>query len=503
VALPHRLSETRPSTTMTSSILLPRSLPAAQGVSASGILEFLQAIKAENLELHSLIIVRHGHVVAEGQWTPYRAGVPHTFYSLSKSFASTAAGFAVAEGLISVSDKVISFFPDKLPAEISKNLAAMTIKDLLTMTTGHDQCATVAFRNATDGDWTRGFLAQPVEFEPGTHFVYNSGATYLVAAIVEKVTGQSLTAYLAPRLFDPLGIAERYWELAPNGVAIGGWGFYGTTETIAKFGLMYLNDGVFQGRRVLPDGWVAEATSWQVSNGTDPENDWHQGYGYQFWRCRHGAYRGDGALGQYCVVMPEQDMVVGITSGLNNMGAVLNLIWKHLLTAALNSTVSGDDQVALDQHLASLEITRPAGSGNSELEGALFERDYYFTDENPSVESLRFEGDAEAITVTIHAGGQSHIVRAGRGRWLAGTTTLKLDILKPHPEIPDYVVGACAAWDGEKLGLRIAYLETPFSALVTVTFDGAKATVHVTKSVAFGPMLDWTGVGVASAGVTV
>ncbi|MBC7808885.1 MAG: serine hydrolase, partial [Akkermansiaceae bacterium] len=299
---------------------LSRSTPEAQGIASSAIGAFLDAVVRDGQELHSVMILRRGAVVAEGWWSPYGPEHPHMLYSLSKSFTATAAGLAIAEGKLSLDDRVVSFFPDDVPSEISANLAAMRVRDLLSMSSGHNEEPPIR-HNPTE-NWARAFLAHPVTHEPGTHFVYSSSATYMISAIVQKTTGQDLLEYLGPRLFAPLGIVDPTWERCPRGIPVGGWGLSIRTEDIAAFGELYRNDGVWNGERLLPAGWVATATAKHVSNGNDPGNDWNQGYGFQFWRCRHGAYRGDGAFGQYCVVLPEQEAVVAITSRVNDMGAV-------------------------------------------------------------------------------------------------------------------------------------------------------------------------------------
>jgi CubicO group peptidase (beta-lactamase class C family) len=248
-------------------------------------------------------------------------------YSLSKSFTSTAVGLAVAEGKLSVDDEVLKFFPDDAPADPSANLKSMRVSDLLRMNTGHQ----AEPPRKPDEVWTKVFLAHPVPFKPGTHFLYNTSATYMQSAIVQKVTGQTVLDYLTPRLFEPLGIDGPTWEKSPQGISTGGYGLSVRTEDIAKFGQLYLQKGKWQGKQLVPEAWIDAATARQTSNGSNPNSDWDQGYGYQFWRCRHGAYRGDGAFGQYCVVLPEQDAVIAITSGLRDMQAVLNLVWDKLL----------------------------------------------------------------------------------------------------------------------------------------------------------------------------
>ncbi len=276
---------------------LPRSTPESQGIASQAILQFIDKADREADSLHSFMLVRHGHVVAEGWWTPYDAKSKHELYSLSKSFTSTAVGLAVAEGKLSVEDRVVSFFPDDVPSDASENLKAMRVRDLLTMSTGHTSEA----RLGPNAIWTKAFLAQPVVHTPGEHFMYNTPATYMLSAIVQKQTGQTVLDYLKPRLFEPLGIEEPTWGNSPQGVSLGGYGLNVRTEDIAKFGQLYLQKGMWNGKQLIPAEWIEAATSRQVSNGQDAKSDWAQGYGYQFWRCRGGHYRGDGAFGQYCV----------------------------------------------------------------------------------------------------------------------------------------------------------------------------------------------------------
>ena len=197
-----------------------------------------------------------------------------------------------------------------------------------------------------ESSWARGILAESVVHQPGTHFLYNTGGTYLLSAIVQKVTGSNLLDYLQPRLFTPLGIENPSWEFNPDGVVTGGFGLNITTNELARFGQLYLQKGVWQGKQLLPAGWVEEASASHVSNGTNPTSDWAQGYGYQFWRCQHGAYRGDGAFGQYCVIMPEQDAVLVITAALPDMQLPLNAVWKHLLPAMQSEALPANPSAA-------------------------------------------------------------------------------------------------------------------------------------------------------------
>lgn len=333
---------------------LPRSTPEAQGVSTADIRAFIEAADQYVDTMHSFMLVRHGRVVAECWWKPEAADKPHVLHSLSKSFTSTAVGLAVDEGKLSVDDPVLKFFPEDAPDQPSDKLKAMRVRDLLTMSTGHETEA----KFTADDAWVRTFLAQPVPFKPGTHFLYNTPATHLCSAILRKVTGETVLDYLRPRLFEPLGIENPEWGASPQGNTFGGWGLKICTEDIAKFGQLYLQKGEWNGKQLVPAAWVAQATSKQVSNGSDPTKDWDQGYGFQFWRCRHGAFRGDGAHGQFCLVMPEQDAVVAITANTKDMQGELNVVWDKLLPAFHDAPLpeNADETAKLAQTCARLAV---------------------------------------------------------------------------------------------------------------------------------------------------
>lgn len=227
---------------------LPSGTPSAEGVDALGVLAFLDAVEAaEAVEPHSLMILRHGRLVASGWWEPYASDRLHLLYSLSKSFTSTAAGFAVAEGLIGLDDPVVSYFPE-FEAEITDPRSrAVLVRHVAAMASGHEE-ETYDRAHALDrDDLVRGFLLLPPERDPGSVFAYNQPATYALAAIVQRVTGQSLTAYLRPRLLDPLGVGEVAWLTDRSGRELGFSGLHGTTDTIARLGQLWLDEGTWQG----------------------------------------------------------------------------------------------------------------------------------------------------------------------------------------------------------------------------------------------------------------
>jgi CubicO group peptidase (beta-lactamase class C family) len=346
---------------------LPRSSPEAQGVSSAGIRGYVEAADQQVNTMHSFMLLRHGQVVAEGWWKPEAADKPHVMHSLSKSFTSTAVGLAVADGKLSVDDPVLKFFPEDAPAEPSDKLKAMRVRDLLTMSTGHETEA----KYSTNAPWVQTFLAHPVPHKPGAHFLYNTPGSYMLSAIVQKATGQTVLDYLRPRLFEPLGIENPEWGSSPQGITFGGWGLKIRTEDIAKFGQLYLQKGRWNGKQLVPASWVEQATSKQVSNGSDPSKDWDQGYGFQFWRCRHGAFRGDGANGQFCLVLPEQDAVVAITAETHDMQRELNVVWDKLLPAIHESPLPSNptEEASLKEALAHLTVRPPAPKKAAEAPG--------------------------------------------------------------------------------------------------------------------------------------
>jgi CubicO group peptidase (beta-lactamase class C family) len=344
---------------------LPRSRPEAEGVSSEGVRDFVETIDKKINTLHSFMLVRHGRVIAEAWWKPEAADKPHVLWSLSKSFNSTAVGLAIHEGKLSLDDPVLKFFPDDAPADPSDNLKTMKVRDLLTMTCGHE-----TEPKAVGGSPSvKTFLAHPVPHQPGTHFQYNTMGSYVLSAIVTKVTGQTELEFLKPRLFEPLGIENPTWDTSAEGNSLGGYGLKLCTEDIAKFGQLYLQKGKWNGKQLIPQEWVEQATSKQVPNDKESHakmgSDWTQGYGFQFWQCTHHAFRGDGAAGQFCVVIPDQDAVIAITAQTGDMQAELNVVWDKLLPAfhadALPEDAAGDEK--LKQAEANLEA-HPAKKGS-------------------------------------------------------------------------------------------------------------------------------------------
>lgn len=458
---------------------LPRKGLEELGISARNVIDFLDEMEAQSIELHSFMLVRHGHVAAEGWWEPYRPELPHMLFSLSKSFTSTAIGMAVQEGLLKLDDPVISFFPDDLPDEISPNLAAMKIRHLLTMGTGHAADTTEALHEAEDGNWVKAFLKQPVEHEPGTFFLYNTGATYMLSAVLRQASGQTLLEFLRPRLFEPLGIEHPTWETCPRGIHTGGYGLKITTEDIAKFGQLYLQKGLWYGRRLVEESWIEAAVSKQISNGDGGDSDWAQGYGYQFWRCRHGVYRGDGAFGQFCIVLPEQDAVIAMTAGTNDLQGVLNGVWDHLLGAfgpvpAVPDGLSGE----LERRLRELRLEPPRMERRPDAENRLNGQSYSHEENELGLTSFRMDFNENKASLRIKNKQGEHALELGRGEWGIGRSSLSG---------PEERVAASFTWrNAATLLLTIRRIETPFALSVEVELFEQGIEIRSEINVSFG-----------------
>jgi CubicO group peptidase (beta-lactamase class C family) len=473
---------------------LPRSTPERQGIPASAILSFVQAADSSIDAMHSVMIVRHGQVVAEGWWAPYDARTPHVLYSLSKSFTSTAVGLAVAEGKLSVDAPVLSLFPVEAPTAPTANLRALRVRDLLRMSTGQTSEAPVGFvadSTLPRGTWVQRFLGHPVPYKPGTHFLYNSPATYMLSAIVQKATGQTVLDYLQPRLFDPLGIERPTWVASPEGISAGAYGLNARTEDIAKLGLLYLRRGQWNGTRILSAAWVDEATARQTSNGSNPASDWDQGYGYQFWRSRHG-YRGDGAFGQYMLVLPEQDAVIAITSGVRDMQAVMNLVWDRLLPAMRDEPLPDDaaGQRALEARLGTLAMRTVAGRASSPLAASVSRRWYTLPANDRGIQAIALDlSPATPALLVRSATGESRTPFA-TGTWVRSETGFTNGMERFLAVPPRLAVAANGAWTADSLfTLRIVALGTPYYSTMTFGFEGDRLTLDSQHHVSFGPTM--------------
>ena len=410
--------------------LMEPATPESQGVPSEAILKFIDGCEktfdAGDLgAMHGFVIVRHGKVIAEGSWKPFDTlNETHMLYSHSKSFTSSAIGLLADRGKIDLDERIVDIFSNEVPAKVSENLAQLRVRDLLTMNVGKKDHL---LRDG--GDWVKEFLSKDFFRKPGTGFKYDSDATYMLAAIVEKKSGMKMMDYLQKNMFDQIGITKAWTTCSPQGIPCGGWGMNMTTRELARFGQLYLNRGDWDGKRVLSSDWVSLATTRQTWSGWQnvgvkalgEGTDWEQGYGFQFWRCRHGAYRADGAGGQYTVVIPEKDMVFSAHAGLGDFPKELDLIWDNLLPVLKDAPLAENPsaQKKLADRLAKLAI-KPVEFARARKWTTPFE--FSLRENSRGFKSVRFDpkdGGGCICTLVTRAGEQKF--PAGTGEWQEGS----------------------------------------------------------------------------------
>jgi CubicO group peptidase (beta-lactamase class C family) len=476
-------------TNVAKSFVLPRSTPEMQGISSAGISKFLEAIKQSKQEFHSLMILRHGNVVAEGWWAPYSSEHRQQLYSLSKSFTGTAIGLAVSEGLLTVDDPIVKFFPEYLPTQISDNLAALKIRHLLSMSVGHGKDSILLLEASAPGvPWEKTFLSLPVVFTPGSQFMYNSGASFMLSAIIKKVTGKTAHEYLRPRLYQPLAITNTTWGENWEGINMGASHLRMPTEDIAKFGQLYLQKGMSNGKQVISADWVAQASSKQISNGHN-DSSWGYGYGYQFWLNPPGGFRADGAFGQFSMVLPEFDAVVAITSESIDTKATMQIVWDVLLPEMRANLLPVDKaaQKTLLTELKALKYDPPQLSTASPLAEKIAGKEFML-DKNPfNAKSVTFDFMGGNCVFTLKEEGKPDIVITnGINHWVRkGNLKPSAHSLFSLRRIDfDSIVAASFGWQNDNtLVLTWRYIETVHGDSFTCVFDGDKITIKPLFSV--------------------
>ena len=344
---------------------LTPATPESQGVSSAAILRWIEVCEKSLDALHGFVFARHGKVLAQGWWSPQSSEQLHQLYSHSKSFTSSAVGFLVSDGRLDLDEHVTDILAESVPDVTDPRLRDLRVRDLLTMNLGCDQ----DHQLRRSGDWAAMTLGKKLARAPGLGFRYDSDATYLLACIVEKRAGRKLLDFLRARMFDFIGIRKDVWTtVSPQGVACGGWGMSMTTGDLAKFAQLYLQNGRWGDRQVIAPEWVRLASSCQTRSGWGGQtafgdDDWHRGYGFQFWRCRHNAFRADGANGQYSVIMPDQDAIISITASLGPMQEEIDTVWNVLLPAMSDKPLPEDPEAFAKLQLKLGLLTLPTVEG--------------------------------------------------------------------------------------------------------------------------------------------
>ena len=467
-----------------------RSIPECEGVDSRSVDAFLDRVEEKAFELHSFMLCKGATVIAEAWWSPYRADRRHMLHSLTKSVGAMGVGIAIGQGYFNLDTPVISFFSDELPPQVSPNLAMMTVRHLLTMTTGHATGISGGEWRTIRTSWVREFFKEPVVERPGSRFIYSSASSYMLSAIVQKTTGRTLRDYVDEFVFRPLGIDNFEWDASPEGITSGGNGLSLTTEAIATIGVLHLQHGEWRGRQVLPKAWVDAATSphlkevWMGAfdgrrmqaggeESADAGGERHRGYGYQWWIGPDGAYYAYGIFGQYCVVLPRENAVIAFTAAIPAPESrLLELVWSDLAPALAGREARPDapDAASLTKRLASLAFAPPpyrASNLQQRISGGM----YLF---EPNAEeavscSFNFTDDACQFVLTDARG--THAVKAGLGFWIEAQTTMTGNKLHHQYQPSHLEVAASGTWlSADVFEMTWIYPETAFRDSVRCTF---------------------------------
>ncbi len=464
---------------------LPRSNPEDQGVSLAAIHRYFDAIEKSNQEFHSTIVVKNGFVIAEAYWFPYAPDHKMQLYSMSKSFTSTAIGLAQQEGLLSVEDPVLTYFKDVLPENISENLQKLKIKHLLMMGVGMAKDSIMTIEKSPPGTpWAKTFLSLPIDYEPGAKFLYNSGASYMLSCILQRITGRTMGEYLKPRLFDPLGMSQAVWSVNNEGINYGASHLRITSEDMAKFGQFYLQEGKWNGKQILNSEYVKAASSKQISNGNN-NSAWNYGYGYQFWLNPVGGFRADGAYGQYSMIFPEQNAVVSIGSESIDKAATMNTVWNTLWPELnKNQKLMPDDSAnaKLKQRLSKLRFAPPIYSTSSLSENRLQNKTFKIDKNDLGIESMTFLFGKDTISFRIKEEGiPAYQIFCGRNHWLRkGNFKPREHSLFSRRRIDfDSRVAASAGWSNDNtLEITMRFIETCHGDSLTCLFDEDRLVIR-------------------------
>lgn len=479
-----------------------RATPESVGISSGAILRYIESLEHSDTEMHGLMVMRHGKVCAEGWWAPYAPNLRHGLQSHTKTYAATAVGIAYTQGLLGLDERLIDIFPEESPKDPSENLQKLRVRDVLCMGSGMDTMP------RDSKDWIRDFLHTPVNHEPGTAFMYNSVGSTMLGAIVRKKTGEGLHQFLSKHLFHKIGIdpGNLRWYHMSDGMETGGGGLLATLEDNLRLMKLYADGGVWEGERILAEDYVRLATTVQNESATESINnpeafDNFLGYGFQIWMCKpEGVYRADGAMGQFTIVCPQQDMIIAITEtavGAHWAQATLDLTWAFL--EGIGSGDMPEDPEGLDKlsrKLRTLNTPNPIYKPFSPKIPEVSGKQYKVTGGVLSPETRSFMGGADTIQVSSFSfdfdnyGAVWHIQRPdGREEAIRiATYGGRFTNLVKSAQDQTQLVAASGAWvQADTFQVVCRWTETCLTKKLAFRFNGDEVTVEESWNTAFRP----------------
>lgn len=453
--------------------------PASVGIAPKQLMLLYDSLMTSDLtELHHLVVMVDGKIAGELHPRPFGRDDRHTLYSVSKTFVAVAVGLVVDDGLLSVDDTLTKFFP-----EYSSTISGVRIKDMLTMRSGFK---TEGGMRNTQRHWVDYYLSRPLAAEPGTRYSYDSIETYLLSAVVQKITGKTVLDLLNERVFAPMGIADVEWERCPDGIVTGGWGIYMSAYSQALFGQLLLNRGEWNGRQLVSRKWVDEMMTVHVVRDA---ND----YGYQIWLCEYpGAWRADGAFGQYIIVVPGKSMVVVLnqcsrSKGWPERGNIWNTVVGHCMNCPIETTPAELDSLARYEASASLPLL--TGDADNALSRKFDGKEFRLSENRLGWRSLKFNFEKNLLALDIvDAGGRTSTIEMGYNEWLksqlAGYPHYSIGAQNRFSGITGpFYAGSCYAWQPDStLSAKIHYTNWVTSLLLNFDFSGKTPVITVSEN---------------------
>lgn len=436
-------------------------------ISYKKILEFLKAQFTDaGTNVHAFQLHKDNELMVRLAPTPYSNTHKKQVYSVSKTFAATAIGIACDIGILKVTDKLTDIFKNELPEKPSEYISELTVQHLLTMSAGHNGCSMKDISLSDNG--VKAFFERTFANKPGEKYLYDSGASYMLSAIITKLTGLSMLDFLYIHLFRYMNIENSAWPFCGGSINEGGIGIRASADDIAKLGLLYLNKGIFNGRRLLSERWIEEAVSGYLAGDLSREPDWKSGYGYQIWRNAYGGYRADGAFGQYCIVIPEKNIVMVLLVESENVEKELSLCFDYI-DSFFEKAVEDISLNELEAFLSS--CYKPY---KSEALSALG-KNLYKLDDNLNKLTLAFtENAGDEFVFTLSDGERLQTITAGNGKWIENNLELKGFKPQLYSLMNEKRRESCrffASFKAEKAhtDIELKYIDCPHTAVLKIS----------------------------------
>ena len=440
------------------------------GLNRQALLRMLARAKELSVDIHAFEVFKDNELRVRVSLPPYDCTDKRLYYSLSKSFTATAIGLACDEGLLTTDTLLVDLFPDRLPETVSENLKKVRVSHVLSMNSGVGQETTRECFNAED--IAAAFLSADFVYEPGTHFLYDTGATAMLAAIVRKVTGISALDYLDQKLFRYMDITDVYWDRTADGTIQGGTGFHASCDDAAKLGLLYLNRGMWNGKRLLSEKWIDEASSVHSDNSPHEWPDWQSGYCYQFWHCSRGGYRGDGAFGQYSFILPDRGIVAAALCEAENLQNAVDLVHEMALEL-FEGESGGDVGEAAASFYAPEKTTVPAFA---------VPRIFKAEENRLGITYLKLSREDDQFVFAVSDGLSLTSVRCGNGEWISNPTSMEYlfaPAMKAQTSERTAGLAASFTFSNGKITAQLRCRYSPHHYTVTFLLHGKTLSVSI------------------------